>query len=669
MIIPIYNAAEFVGQCLESLLIQTFQDFEVIVVDDCSTDNSVAIVESYRPKFNGRLKLTKTEKNSGGGGYVPRNIGFKLASGKYVYFMDADDFLLGTALEIFYTTAEKHAVDVVYTAVAYKMKKINDAIVWRDSKTKGTTSKVLEGEEFNNFLYGLAFEGIFTYPWVYFVRRDFLLQNNIAFPEIMKAGDYLWAVTVCCQTKKIFRLVKPLYFHNEYNVNSVSRFGSAIISHSKWVLAFTDFIKALNEMACKVEFLSNNPDYVYGIAGRYFKIIVKSINETNKSLSNQEIFEALYYGDRSDLMIPFFFRNINAQQKELADDQAVFRKFRPHIFSRIDVKFLSTTGDCKILSVSDDKAELSKPPFLQKGGNGYVIQSCVGTLNFIAKATADGKIQLKLRGLDVRDPADKTKRIPYWIDYTKLIINGKILFDTITPIWHDKPYLYDMDVKADEEIKVEVEWLPHRADSGDVSANVEGIQAKSSEKDTLINKLQVTLDNEKKAADKQKVLIAELQTALDNEKKIHSDDAELIRKFSDYFTSRIDLRLVPNSKGKLQIVSLSDEKATVKKAGWLPKNESGYFIQSYAGKMEIIAKPTADGQINLDLRGLDVRNPEDRSKKIPYWIDYTKLTVNGEVLFDELTPVWHNKPFRYKLDVKADEEIKIQVEWQPHRSN
>lgn len=62
VVIPMYNAEELIRECLDSLLIQTFQDFEVIVVDDCSTDNSAAVVESYAPKFKGRLKLTKTEK-------------------------------------------------------------------------------------------------------------------------------------------------------------------------------------------------------------------------------------------------------------------------------------------------------------------------------------------------------------------------------------------------------------------------------------------------------------------------------------------------------------------------------------------------------------------------------------------------------------------------------
>ena len=62
VIIPMYNAEKYIGELLDSLLIQTFQDFEVIVVDDCSTDNSAAVVESYIPKFNGRLILNKLKR-------------------------------------------------------------------------------------------------------------------------------------------------------------------------------------------------------------------------------------------------------------------------------------------------------------------------------------------------------------------------------------------------------------------------------------------------------------------------------------------------------------------------------------------------------------------------------------------------------------------------------
>ena len=150
---------------------------------------------------------------------------------------------------------------------------------------------------------------------------------------------------------------------------------------------------------------------------------------------------------------------------------------------------------------------------------------------------------------------------------------------------------------------------------------------------------------------------------------LHKDDKSILRKFLPYISARIDVNLLPTAQGELQIISLSDEKAVARKSGWLPPSQSGYVILSYVGKLEFVTKATADGQIRLFLRGMDIRKPKDRSKRIPHWIDYTKLIVNGNLIFDELTPAWHNKPYRHVMDVKADEEITIQVEWLPHRSD
>lgn len=109
MVIPLYNAEKFIGACLTSLLAQTFQNFEVIVVDDCSTDNSVAIVESYREKFGGRLTLSHMKKNSGSPA-EPTNKGIAYAKGKYVVYVDN----VNNALEKLYTTAEKFQADFVH---------------------------------------------------------------------------------------------------------------------------------------------------------------------------------------------------------------------------------------------------------------------------------------------------------------------------------------------------------------------------------------------------------------------------------------------------------------------------------------------------------------------------------------------------------------------------
>ena len=101
-----YNAEKFIGECLTSLANQTFQDFEVIIVDDCSTDNSLNAALTFSKIFGERLRLAKLSANSGCPG-VPRNFALEAARGEYIFFLDSDDFLSGTALEELYTVAKK----------------------------------------------------------------------------------------------------------------------------------------------------------------------------------------------------------------------------------------------------------------------------------------------------------------------------------------------------------------------------------------------------------------------------------------------------------------------------------------------------------------------------------------------------------------------------------
>ena len=151
---------------------------------------------------------------------------------------------------------------------------------------------------------------------------------------------------------------------------------------------------------------------------------------------------------------------------------------------------------------------------------------------------------------------------------------------------------------------------------------------------------------------------------------IHNNAAQIIKKFGRYFTARIQFQLwQKTASGAVKIISMSDDAAKISSPEWYQKNGTGYVILSHAGKLKIVAKAFVPGQIRLNLLGLDIRNPDDKTERIPYWIDYTKLTVNGEVIFDELTPAWHNKSYRHQIDVAADEEFSIEVEWLPHRSD
>ena len=115
IVIPMYNAEKYIGECLDSILAQTFTDFEVIIVDDCSTDKSCEIVKSYIETHTGtdKLKLVRRKTNSGASG-IPRYDGLLLSRGEYVSFIDSDDIITKTALEELYPIAKKFDADVVH---------------------------------------------------------------------------------------------------------------------------------------------------------------------------------------------------------------------------------------------------------------------------------------------------------------------------------------------------------------------------------------------------------------------------------------------------------------------------------------------------------------------------------------------------------------------------
>ena len=114
IIAPMYNVEKYIGECLDSILTQTFDDYELLVVDDCSTDHSAEIAKSYIDRFNGRMRLIKMNKNTGGAA-LPRNTGIRLSRGKYLAFIDTDDLFTNNALADMYNAAEQNDADVIHT--------------------------------------------------------------------------------------------------------------------------------------------------------------------------------------------------------------------------------------------------------------------------------------------------------------------------------------------------------------------------------------------------------------------------------------------------------------------------------------------------------------------------------------------------------------------------
>ncbi|MBO6292856.1 MAG: glycosyltransferase [Selenomonas sp.] len=112
VIVPLYNAGKYLQEAIDSVLAQTFQDFEIIVVDDCSTDGSWELVNRLYGE-NDKVSLYRHESNKTAGG--ARNTGLEHAKGKYIAFLDSDDLYMPETLEIMYRAAEKYGAEVVHS--------------------------------------------------------------------------------------------------------------------------------------------------------------------------------------------------------------------------------------------------------------------------------------------------------------------------------------------------------------------------------------------------------------------------------------------------------------------------------------------------------------------------------------------------------------------------
>ena len=267
IVIPLYNAEKFIGECLESVLQQTFQDFEVIVVDDCSTDNSVAVVEKFLPQFSGRLKNISTEKNSGNPA-TPQNIGIKNACGKYLFLLDNDDAITKTALAELYDVAEKFQADVVHCEKYFRvitnqnLLGRNDYELFSAQLKSFVTEPTLINDNIFERLIDLQQKKFIWNLWTKFIRRDFWLENNIKLLNV--AGqDMICTICLVCAAKKYLRVPNVVNIYRLID-NSLSHKQEIYLHRfQKWTSALFNGISYLDKFLDKIDFFRQNPDAKY----------------------------------------------------------------------------------------------------------------------------------------------------------------------------------------------------------------------------------------------------------------------------------------------------------------------------------------------------------------------------------------------------------------------
>lgn len=182
VIMPAYNTEKYIRQSIESILNQTYEDFELIVVDDGSTDDTLNIIENYKNQ-DSRVKLIKQQNEFAG---VARNNGLKIAEGKYVMFLDSDDFFESDMLSGMYNQITKNAADIcVCTASEYD----------EQTKVKKEIEEYLDVKYIPNGIFCAldCTQTIFKFtcdaPWNKMYRKAFLEEVNLEFQQVKRAND------------------------------------------------------------------------------------------------------------------------------------------------------------------------------------------------------------------------------------------------------------------------------------------------------------------------------------------------------------------------------------------------------------------------------------------------------------------------------------------------
>lgn len=208
VIIPVYNGSRYLKDNVESLLKQKLKEIEIIYVDDGSDDDTVEILQKYQQQDE-RIRII-SQQNCGAG--PARNNGFSQAQGKYVIFLDSDDFFKVNMLSDCYEAAEKHGTDIVMFGYC---RYLNDRKTVRKAKYHKLPHRVFSRNDIRNTI----FDSTDSLTWTKFYRRKFIENEQLEFSDQKKWNDVYFTRMSVVLAERMFYL-KHRYVY--YRVNNAS---------------------------------------------------------------------------------------------------------------------------------------------------------------------------------------------------------------------------------------------------------------------------------------------------------------------------------------------------------------------------------------------------------------------------------------------------------------
>lgn len=262
IIIPVCNKKEHLPECLESILKQTYENFEVICIDDYSEDGSRKILNEYAVK-DSRIKIIINNENQGAG--RSRNIGIDCAAGEYLLILDADDIFDKELLRLTYTRCKQDELDILL----YDYRRMNNITKQeRDFSVPLPIRKIINNKVFSSGdIEDFSFQMCLAAPWVKMYRKKFVDQSGIRFQSLSSSNDGFFGRSILLFGGRFSYLDRNLVTYRINTKNQISR----INEHS--VFNFLDAVKKIKDRLEEREIFEKNHksfcSYVLGVTLGY----------------------------------------------------------------------------------------------------------------------------------------------------------------------------------------------------------------------------------------------------------------------------------------------------------------------------------------------------------------------------------------------------------------
>lgn len=275
VIVPVYNTEKYLKKCLDSIANQTYQDFEVIIVNDGSTDNSQEIIDEYTKKYSEKIRCISKEN---GGLSSARNCGIEVAIGDYIAFVDSDDYIHQRLFENILPYMEKN-IDLI----KFKIIKVDEEYR-KLEKIDGPVFNEVTGEEGFNLL---VFNDILLEPaCIYLYKKTIFDENNFKFLENTYHEDFGLIPIVLLNAKNMVSIDCYGYYYVQAN-DSITRsedYLKVVKRANDLLLHYDNMVKQIKRIGIAQKTSNNIKQY-------YSNSIFEAAKELKKEEQNKYIVE------------------------------------------------------------------------------------------------------------------------------------------------------------------------------------------------------------------------------------------------------------------------------------------------------------------------------------------------------------------------------------------